>query len=196
VPSGQKECYIGFFGYFFQRGLIVGICTFPTMSRQKSATRAVTVERAFRKIVLAVDGPEKSGKAIELAMTLAAANGADLDVVHVSIDAIPIVAPPAFGMPPPVPSRYFELQQRHEDRMSRWLARIVGLAEERGLNAKMSVLRPRLSVAEEVAKKASDDGADLIVVGMNERSALERLVYGSTSRGVIQHAECPVLVVR
>ena len=164
-------------------------------SRQRSATRAVTVDRAFRKIVLAVDGPENSGKAIELAMTLAASNGADLDVVHVSIDTIPIVAPPAFGMPPPVPSRYFELQQRHEDRMSRWLTRIVGLAEERGLNASMSVIHPNLSVAEEVVRKASDDGADLIVVGMKNRGALERLVYGSTSRGVIEHAGCPVLVV-
>ena len=88
-------------------------------NRRRSATRAVTVERAFRKIVLAVDGPENSGNAIELAMTLVASNGADLDVVHVSIDTIPIVAPPAFGMPPPEPSRYFELMQKHEDWMSR-----------------------------------------------------------------------------
>ena len=72
----------------------------------------------------------------------------------------------------------------------------MGLAEERGLNASMSVIHPNLSVAEEVIRKASDDGADLIVVGMNERGTLERLVHGSTSRAVIQHAGYPVLVVR
>jgi nucleotide-binding universal stress UspA family protein len=167
-------------------------------NRRKSATttRTVMLDRAFRKIVLAVDGPKNSAKAVDLALTLAASNRADLEIVHVSVDTMPIVAPPAFGMPPPVPNSYFELQRKHEDRMSRWLARIVGLAEERGINTSLNVIRPDLSVAEEVTKKASHDGADLIVVGMNERSTLERLVYGSTSSAVIKHAECPVLVVR
>ena len=39
-------------------------------------------------------------------------------------------------------------------------------------------------------------GADLIVVGMRDRSLLERLLLSSISEGVVKHAPCSVLVIK
>jgi nucleotide-binding universal stress UspA family protein len=39
-------------------------------------------------------------------------------------------------------------------------------------------------------------GADLVVVGSHGRTGLSRLVLGSVANGVVQHASCPVVVIR
>jgi nucleotide-binding universal stress UspA family protein len=43
---------------------------------------------------------------------------------------------------------------------------------------------------------ASDLGADAIVIGSHDKNAWERLVNPSTGRYLIDHAPCPVVVVR
>jgi nucleotide-binding universal stress UspA family protein len=47
-----------------------------------------------------------------------------------------------------------------------------------------------------ILKTATAQDADLIVVGHRGRSAIREWVSGSTSRRVVSHANCPVLVVR
>jgi nucleotide-binding universal stress UspA family protein len=48
-------------------------------------------------------------------------------------------------------------------------------------------------VVEEIIKAASD--ADMIVLGARGAGGFARLIMGSTSSQVVQHAPCPVLVV-
>lgn len=48
----------------------------------------------------------------------------------------------------------------------------------------------------EINKFASDWGADLVMVGCNDFSNLERLFLGSTAQTVVRHAPCSVEVVR
>lgn len=43
---------------------------------------------------------------------------------------------------------------------------------------------------------AAEHGIDLIVVGTHDRSRWSRLWFGSVSQYVVEHAPCPVLVVR
>jgi len=50
--------------------------------------------------------------------------------------------------------------------------------------------------AEELLHAASEDGADLIVVGSRGLSALTRLALGSVARKVLLHTRASVLVVR
>jgi nucleotide-binding universal stress UspA family protein len=40
------------------------------------------------------------------------------------------------------------------------------------------------------------EGADLLVVGSHGRTGLSRLVVGSVAMAVVQHAHCPVVVIR
>ncbi|WP_288368232.1 universal stress protein [uncultured Alcanivorax sp.] len=49
--------------------------------------------------------------------------------------------------------------------------------------------------AEEIVRKAKDDGADLIVLGTHGRRGI-RLLLGSTADRVLHHAPCNVLAIR
>lgn len=50
--------------------------------------------------------------------------------------------------------------------------------------------------AEAILQIAEGENVDLIVMGVTSRGAIDRLVFGSTTRRVIQAARCPVLSVR
>jgi nucleotide-binding universal stress UspA family protein len=48
----------------------------------------------------------------------------------------------------------------------------------------------------EILKVAKDEGVELIVMGVQGKGALTRLVFGSTTHHVIREAGCPVLTIR
>jgi nucleotide-binding universal stress UspA family protein len=50
--------------------------------------------------------------------------------------------------------------------------------------------------ADQVLKVAAQEGAQLLVMGARRLSAMTRLILGSTSENVLQHAACSVLIVR
>lgn len=50
--------------------------------------------------------------------------------------------------------------------------------------------------ADQIVDFADELGVELIVIGHRGRSAIERWLVGSVARAVIDHANCPVLVVR
>jgi nucleotide-binding universal stress UspA family protein len=71
------------------------------------------------------------------------------------------------------------------------------LAAELQIAVSRIVLHVRLgSPDREIAQLASDVGADMVVVGTNGHTGLERLVLGSVGASLIQNAPCPVLVCR
>ena len=49
--------------------------------------------------------------------------------------------------------------------------------------------------AEEIAQYAEEAKIDLIVIGSHARGILKRIFLGSTSKSVLEHARCPVLMV-
>ena len=49
---------------------------------------------------------------------------------------------------------------------------------------------------EEIVNLATDERADLIIIGTHGRTGLNRLLLGSIADRVIRFAPCPVLTVR
>ena len=47
-----------------------------------------------------------------------------------------------------------------------------------------------------ILEQASASGATLIVMGVQSRGAVDLMVFGSVTRGVIHGAQCPVVSVR
>ena len=47
----------------------------------------------------------------------------------------------------------------------------------------------------EILRLASERDADLIVLGVHGRNAVDRLVFGSTTEHVVRRGTCPVLTV-
>jgi nucleotide-binding universal stress UspA family protein len=58
------------------------------------------------------------------------------------------------------------------------------------------VLRTVLPGSPSVTLVDAAEGADLLVVGSHGRSGLSRLVLGSVAMACVNHAPCPVVVVR
>jgi nucleotide-binding universal stress UspA family protein len=70
------------------------------------------------------------------------------------------------------------------------------LANDRGLRAESLAVADDLTVADTLVRLANEREAAVVVVGAHRHGKLAQLLLGSTSRGVIERARCPVLVVR
>ncbi len=82
--------------------------------------------------------------------------------------------------------------QNHAARVARDGAK---LARAAGLQAEAAAVPDATSVAEAIADQAKELGAAAIVVGSRGLSGLLARMEGSTSKAVLRHAPCPVLVV-
>jgi nucleotide-binding universal stress UspA family protein len=78
-------------------------------------------------------------------------------------------------------------------RLARWGAQ---LATDSGLDAEGLAVADDVTVADTLVRLAKDYEAGVVAVGTHRHGRLAELLLGSTARGVIERAPCPVLVVR
>ena len=90
--------------------------------------------------------------------------------------------------------------QNHEeikDNVESWFDKVKDMAKAEDIDdAKTEIFIDVKSVIESVIDYASRRNIDLIVIGTRGRTGLKRFLMGSVSNGVVQHAHCPVLLVR
>jgi nucleotide-binding universal stress UspA family protein len=81
----------------------------------------------------------------------------------------------------------------------RALRRACLVLTQRGVaRDRIELLRREGAPADEIVKVAQELGVDCIVLGSHENSLaqkIRRIVAGSTSRQVLQHAPCPIIIV-
>ena len=137
----------------------------------------------YRKILLGYDGSEASKKAFDAACNLALRDNAELWVLSVA-------RPPEIGDEVETEA-VIENSRRHHQRL---LAELKATVTGKKIKAhfEVTVGHP----AEQIIYDADRHGVDLIVVGDRGRSKFSRLLLGSVSRQVTEHADRPVLVVR
>ncbi len=146
----------------------------------------------FKRIMVAVDGSEDSLKAAEVAVKLARAFGSDLIVCH----AIPT---PVYSFEgsgaasATLLDEYFSSAQKEAKDL---LDRVLRLAETEGVHASKLIIDNIFSVVEAIVRNAEASKVDLIIIGTRGRSGFKKLLLGSVSSGVLDHAHCSVLVVR
>lgn len=138
----------------------------------------------LRRIVVGVDDGPESRAALTTARELALAAEAELVVVGVVEDAVPVERTP-LGMVSDL-ARWDDIIAARRDHLTHQLESIVG---PDGPPAQIRVGSP----PEELADAA--DGADLIVLGPRRHTAAQRLALGSTSETLCDHARCSVLLV-
>jgi len=137
----------------------------------------------YRKILIGYDGSNASKKAFETACGLAVQHGAELFVLTVA-------------RPPDVSDdveteAVIENSRRYHRRMLAELKPALA-AKKIKAHLEVGVGHP----AEQIIYDADKHGVDLIVVGGRGRSKFARLLLGSVSKQVTEHADRPVLVVR
>jgi nucleotide-binding universal stress UspA family protein len=146
----------------------------------------------YRHILVPTDGSEISERAVEQAVSLAAALGARLRLLHVQVSfPISLVGVGELVEPSTVDALLAASQQRAETILGEAMAR----AAAAGVEAEQSLLvnpQPHQAILEE----ARTHGCDLIVMASHGRRGLEGLLIGSETQRVLTQSSCPVLVVR
>lgn len=163
----------------------------PAAKKSRAARRTTrSPARAFRRILVPLDGSRSSFAALRAALALAC----DLDATVVAYHALPSMPVPHFdapaaGHPSPgeeremlrqIARRYFEKAER--------LAAVAGVTLET-----MSDLRSE--VADGIAEAAQRWDCDLILLGSHGRGAFRRLLMGSVATRLLAIATVPVLVL-
>jgi nucleotide-binding universal stress UspA family protein len=138
-------------------------------------------------IVVGVDGSASARRALDWAMREAAAHRAPLTVVAVHEvtksywGRTPVTGPADASMLADLRQAAGEMTQAAESELGDVRPESVNLHVVSGF------------VVKELLDAAQD--ADLIVIGSRAESGLTRLVMGSVSNEVVQHAACPVTIV-
>jgi nucleotide-binding universal stress UspA family protein len=139
-------------------------------------------------ILIATDGSAPARAAEAIGLELARARGETAAFVCVWA---PVRA--SFGVPVPemLDSEFLDAERIWAEER---LAEAAERAAAAGTNAEKIVAKG--PAVEGICDTATRRGADMIVIGSHGWGAMMSLIFGSTTLGVLQHAPCPVLVVR
>ena len=112
-----------------------------------------------------------------------------------------VIAVPAGGMAKAGLARGYDVQLQEYFESAREKANsIVGeatrLAEAKEVKATSLVREYSFSVVETILEEATKGNVDLIVMGTRGLTGFKKLLVGSVSSGVLNHAHCSVLIVR
>jgi nucleotide-binding universal stress UspA family protein len=140
----------------------------------------------FTRILVPTDFSHRSETAIGYAVEIASSMNAHLTILHV------IPEPSAFeytlaGLPPG------ELDQAKETIEKK-------LAEETSRTKLVyrevdSLLRTGLDLCDEILKTARELSTDLLILSTHGYTGWKHLLLGSDAERILEHAQCPVLIV-
>lgn len=139
------------------------------------------------KILLAYDGSEFSGKALDRAITIAAKTQAEVDVVSVAADL-------CFPMSELSADQCREVADAVERDIKKALEAVEGKLAANSIPSRVFVETG--DPVDTILKAAESAGTDLIIVGSRGRSGAKRIFLGSVSAKVAEHAKCDVLIVK
>jgi nucleotide-binding universal stress UspA family protein len=138
------------------------------------------------RVVVGIDGSELSVDATHIAFEEASLRRTGLTLLHVwnapGFDSAGVVVPDTF-----------KLEEAHSDELRAMAETVAGLAEKYPdvqVEQRLRQGRPAKALAE------ATRGAALVVVGSRGHGGFASLMLGSTSRALLHHAYCPVLVVK
>lgn len=157
--------------------------------------KKIGVEVPIRRILVPLDGSDCSIRAAKYAIEAARLQRAKIFCIHV-ITKIPY----GYSLPGSSVDEYFE---NVKDKAQAWFDNVIYMATKGWTQnsgdvpeIKTDVFRNVDSVPDAIINYAEKNKMDLIVIGTKGRTGLKRFLLGSVAQGVVQHAHCPVLIVR
>ncbi len=145
----------------------------------------------IKKILVPIDASNFSIGAANYAIDLAKPHNATIFLIHV-VEMHPyysLITYPTTGADK-APEKDIKRV------MKNWFTKIEESARKQNVNIKYDILFRRVSVIGSILSYAEDNKIDIIVIGTRGLTGFKRLLVGSVVRGVIDHARCPVLLVR
>jgi nucleotide-binding universal stress UspA family protein len=175
-------------GSVAEKVLRKAVCPVLTVPPRAHATSSVPFER----ILCAVDFSDCSMHALSFARSMAEEAGASLTAVHVL--EWPWEEPPAPSLEGLPVEQAFSLAMYRRERETDAKARLATLIPEGAADASARVCHGK--PYEQILRAAAEEHADVIVIGVRGRGAIDRAIFGSTANHVVRTATCPVLTLR
>lgn len=153
--------------------------------------RSMTTHSAKLRVLVAVDESHESRDAVEFATRIL---GENAEFVVLSVASIPLVAT---AIADPFGGGYIPSASA-EEVVGGELHRAEDAADEAASEAAAPVETRVESgdAAAEICRIAAEESFDLIVVGSHDRSWFSKLVSRSVRDHLVEHAPCPLLIVR
>jgi nucleotide-binding universal stress UspA family protein len=136
----------------------------------------------FKRILVAVDGSPKSEKTITIALDLAERYSSSATIVHVR--EYERYEGTDVDLGPPIPA-------------DELVDQVVARFRERGVDTSGEIRRVSAGdTPQQIVEAAEASDAELIILGSRGMSEFKSLLLGGVANKVVQHASCPVLLVR
>ncbi len=161
----------------------------PTTPATTSTAPEADAELARGRIVVGVDDSEQAAVALRWALAEGVLRQATVEVVH-------SWSPPMSAMPFGATLRLRAHEEDIDAVARQSVDEIVDAALAEMDDRPPEVLRTILPGAPALTLVEVAESADLLVVGSHGRTGLSRLVVGSVAMACVQHAPCPVVVIR
>lgn len=144
----------------------------------------------YKHILIATDGSELAGKAVDTALKLAKLLGSKVTAVTITEPwSASVMGEGAIAFP----------IEEYDDAMKSFataaLNRVESQAKELAVPAMVRHVKDQFP-AEGIIEAAGEVGADLIVMASHGRRGLSRIILGSQATKVLTHSKIPVLICR
>lgn len=140
--------------------------------------------KLFEKILIATDGSEKNKSAVEEAVKIARVCGSTVYAVYVMDESLMKSA-----IEVPISEDLYRRIRDEGEKAVNWVKETA-----QGVNLETFILSGR--PAHVITGFAEQKKVDLIIVGTQGKSGIERFLLGSVADEVIRTAVCPVLTIR
>ena len=158
-----------------------------TASEDLAAQSSGSTKFNFSRIVAPTDFSPNSERAVDYAVQLARRLGAKLTLLHV----VPEPSALDYSMEGVSVQEIQGWEEEAEKKLKERLARAqLEYKEVDALRA--SALHPR----NQIVRAAADLSADLLVISTHGYTGWKHFLFGSDAEKILEHAPCPVLVVR
>jgi nucleotide-binding universal stress UspA family protein len=141
------------------------------------------------KILWPTDFSPLSMKAADYARGFQEMFGADLHIVHVSQP--PVIPPPGFPSLSPADLSTWQTEQHRAAH-----SQLQRLANELFKGERVKIENLAGNPWHEICEYARRNGVDLIIIATHGLTGLKHVLIGSVAERIVQHASCPVLVVK
>jgi nucleotide-binding universal stress UspA family protein len=160
------------------------VLVIPARLDQRQLEQPVT----FSRIICALDFSDASLSALAYAFSIAEEADAKLTLVNV------IELPPELLNPPQPPD--FNIERTRSEAEAERLLKLRALVPEHARDyCTVETMVLEGGASRQLLRLAEEQQAELIVLGVHGRKALDLAVFGSNSRDVVTRAHCPVLIV-
>ena len=143
---------------------------------------------SFRNILVPYDASSYANHAFDEALKIAEKFGSKITVLTVLGTKIEHASGISL-------ERAIEIQDEHENAATKILKDLEIFAKEKGVEFSFKVVYEP-SPYKGIVNFSNSNSMDLIVIGSHGRGGIKKAVLGSVASGVIEHANCPILIIK